>query len=123
MKDERNYYIKLSLILIVISIILLFKLVFEFIQSYELGALIFDLLALIWPFIGISTAIEFLMKDKWGWGGILFHIFILYCGIYYAILFLFSLFILILEIEFILKLCLYFTITSLGWFAFLLYYD
>ena len=123
MEDERNYYIKLSLILIVISLILIFKFVFEAIQSYELGPLIFDLLALIWPFIGISTAIEFFMKDKWGWGGILFHIFILYCGFYYAILLIISLFNFILEIGFMLKFCLHLLIVFLGWFGFLLYYD
>jgi hypothetical protein len=67
--------------------------------------------------------VEFLSRDKWGWGGILFHIFILYCLIYYSIIILVSMFDFSLNFTFIFSFCLNLSIMIIGWFGFLIYYD
>ena len=124
MEDERKYYLIISIILLIISAILLFKFLPNIIfWNTSSDSFLFDLLGLIWPFMGIHCAIEFLLRDKWGWGGILFHIFILYCSIYYLILIIIAIFSFSYQFEFIFPFLLNLVISVLGWFGFLLYYD
>lgn len=124
MEDERKYYLFLSLILLTLSSLLLIKFLPNIVfWNTSSNSFIFDILGLIWPFFGISCAIEFLLKDKWGWGGILFHIFILYCAIYYLIMTIIAGFNFSHQLEFLLPFLLNLAITVLGWFGFLLYYD
>lgn len=124
MEDERKYYLILSLILLILSALLLIKFLPNIILwNTSSKSFLFDILGLIWPIIGIHCAIEFLLKDKWGWGGILFHIFILYCAIYYLIIIVIAIFSFTYQFEFLLSFSLNLAVLVLGWFGFLLYYD
>ena len=126
MDDEKKFYMNLSIILVIISGLLLLRLLPNiFLWNISSSSFFIDLIGLIWPLIGISIAIEFLrsQRDKWGWGGFLFHIFILYCGIYYLILIIQSIIDFSVEISFIYNFVLYLAISGLGWFGFLYYYD
>ena len=124
MEEERKYYIILSLILLILSALLLLKFLPNIIfWNTSSNSFVFDILGLIWPFMGIHCAIEFLLRDKWGWGGILFHIFILYCAIYYLIMTVIASFNFSYQFEFILPFILNLAISMLGWFGYLLYYD
>ena len=124
MNEERKHYLILSFILLINSLLLLFKFLPSIIFWNTLSdTLLFDILGLIWPLIGIQCAIEFLFEDKWGWGGILFHFFILYCAIYYLILIIISSFSFLFQIEFIFSFSINLAITILGWFGFFYYYD
>jgi hypothetical protein len=124
MEEERQHYqILIILILINVSLLLIKHLPNVLAWNTESSDFIWDILGLIWPIMGISIAGEFLLKDKWGWGGILFHIFTLYCGIYYSILVIQSLISFQLDIAFILSFMIQLSIGLVGWITFLYYYD
>ena len=124
MEDERKYYLILSLILLIISALLLIKFLGNIIfYSNTTEISLFNLLGLIWPIIGIHCAIEFLSRDTYGWGGILFHFFILYSAIYYLVLIIIASFSFSFQSEFLYTFSLNLAISILGWFGFLLYYD
>jgi len=124
MDEERKYFLFLSAIVSILSVLLLIKFLPN-VLSWNVSAstFLFDLFGLIWPFLGGSIVVEFLSRDKWGWGGILFHIFILYCLIYYSIIILVSMFDFSLNFTFIFSFCLNLSIMIIGWFGFLIYYD
>lgn len=124
MEEEKKHYLVLSSLILTNSILLLIK----FLPSVILWdtnseTFLFDLLGLIWPLMGSSVAIEFLLGDKWGWGGILFHLFILYCAIYYAVLIVEGMFTFQLELNFILTFITNLSIGVIGWVSFFYYYD
>lgn len=77
----------------------------------------------VWPLIGIYTGIKFLRDDKWGFGGILFHLFILYCGIYYLALSITDIVTILSHAMEILPIIVDFATSSLGWLGFFMYYD
>ncbi|MHA1292738.1 MAG: hypothetical protein ACTSQJ_08745 [Promethearchaeota archaeon] len=119
MKEERKHYLTLSIIIFAISALLLLKLLPNvIIWNNHSENFLFNLLGLIWPIIGISTAIEFLTGDKWGWGGIMFHFIMLYCMLYYLYLIIIAIYIgAIALLLFNLIICV------LGWIGYLYYYD
>ncbi len=126
MEDEKKYYLAISALLLINSSLLLLR----FLPSIILWStndddFLFNLLGLLWPIIGVSTAYEFLRheRDKWGWGGILFHIFVYYCGIYYTILTIVSIITYTISFEFIISFLLNISIASIGWLTYLFYYD
>ena len=124
MEDERKHYLILSLILLILSAILLIKFLPNIILwNTSSKSFVFDIIGLVWPIFGIHCAIEFLLRDKWGWGGILFHIFILYSAIYYLVLIIIACFSFSFQSEFIYTFSLNLAVSILGWFGFLLYYD
>ncbi|MFX0033063.1 MAG: hypothetical protein ACFE8E_10390 [Candidatus Hodarchaeota archaeon] len=126
MKCLRKYYLIYGFILIILSILLLFKYLPNAIVSIITSNEHFlDLISLVWPILGLSVAFEFLRKkiDVWGWGGILFFIFILYCGIYYLLLVLISLFNFSISFGFVIDFILNISICSIAWLAYFLYYD
>jgi hypothetical protein len=119
-----RYHFILGLIVLVNSGLLLFKIFLEmFVWQLSFSSLFWDSLALLWPLLGIWCAVEFFRKDIWGWGGILFHFFILYCAIYYAIQTIIFLINFNLNIQSVLLIMLNFIIALLGWVGFFLYYD
>jgi hypothetical protein len=76
-----------------------------------------------WPLIGIYIGVVFVKDDKGGLGGILFHLFILYCGIYYLVLSLIDVVAIISNAVEILFVIVDFITTGLGWLGFFMYYD
>lgn len=126
MNCERKYYIIYGSLLIVLSFLILLKYLTKLIIfNTSSNEFIFNLFGLIWPIIGFSVVFEFLRKetDKWGWGGLLFFIFILYCGIYYLILIILALFNFSINYGFLLDFFLNLTICSIAWIEYFLYYD
>ncbi len=126
MDDENKYYLAISALLLTNSALLLLK----FLPSIVLWStndddFVFNLLGLLWPIMGLSAAFEFLRcdRDKWGWGGILFHFFVYYCGIYYTILTIISLFSYSNDLEFIISFVLNICVASIGWLTYIFYYD
>ena len=126
MDDEAKFYTTLSLILFALSGLLILKfLLIVVVWEISGSNIIVDYLGLLWPFIGICTALEFLRspRDKWGWGGFLFHFFILYCAISYLIISIQNILGFIIQIEFVLVFIIQLTLSVLGWLGFLYYYD
>ncbi|MHA1437546.1 MAG: hypothetical protein ACTSPD_08195 [Promethearchaeota archaeon] len=80
-----------------------------------------DIFGLIWPIIGFSAIFEFLRKDrdKWGWGGILFHFIILYGMIYCLILVIQGIIEFSITYDFFINL----SVSILAWLGYFLYYD
>ena len=126
MDEESKHYMIISIILLIISALLL-VLFLPALIGWDTSSerFVFDIVGFIWPIIGISTAFEFLRsdRDKWGWGGILFHFIILYSMIYYLIMVVQGIFEFSFELAFIGKFIIYIAITALGWFGFLYYHD
>lgn len=122
MEQEQKFFAVLSLIIFANSVLLIVK--FLLIWSFSSPSLC-DYLGLLWPVIGIAIIYEFLRskRDQWGWGGLLFHIFILYCAIYYIIEFIIGISNYSIELSLILYLIIYLIISSLGWIGFFYYYD
>ncbi|MFX1498303.1 MAG: hypothetical protein ACFFBH_12320 [Promethearchaeota archaeon] len=126
MNYERKYYLVYGFLIILLCVLLLLKflpdLIILIITSNEY---ILDLISLVWPILGLSVAFEFLRKktDKWGWGGILFFVFILYCGIYYLFLVIISIFNFVSNFGFIFDFILNISICSISWLTYFLYYD
>lgn len=124
MDEEKKHYRNLVILLFILSGLLLIKILPNIIiWNTNSSQLLWDLFGLLWPFIGICTALEFLNKDKWGWGGIIFHIFILYCGIYYIILIIQGILTFSIDMLFIGSYILNIAIAVLGWLTFFYYYD
>lgn len=124
MEEEKKHYLILSALILLNSALLLIKFLPTIIEwNIDSERLFMDLLGLIWPVMGVSIAIAFLLGDKWGWGGILFHIFILYCAIYYAVLIVEGMFTFQLELNFILTFITNLSIGVVGWVSFFYYYD
>lgn len=126
MNYEREYYLIYGFLIIFLCVLLLLKYLPDLIISITTSnEYILDLISLIWPIFGFSVAFEFLRKktDKWGWGGILFFIFILYCGIYYLFLVIVSIFNFEISFGFIFDFILNISICSIGWLTYFLYYD
>jgi hypothetical protein len=79
-----------------------------------------------WPVIGTVAGIGFLVKDVSGSGGLLFHLFILYCGILYTVL---SIVDIVTIVSFagqgttLLTTVADIVVAGCGWFGFFLYYD
>ncbi|MHA1148661.1 MAG: hypothetical protein ACTSR8_10495 [Promethearchaeota archaeon] len=122
MQEEKKFFIVLSLIILVDCILLLVK--FSLVW-FLLKANLWDYLGLIWPAIGIATIFEYLrpQRDKWGWGGLLFHFFILYCGFYYIIEFILLIISFTYEQVIIINAIIYLAISTIAWIGFLYYYD
>jgi hypothetical protein len=126
MNCERKYYLIYGFVIIFLSVLLLLKYLPSIIISISTSNEYFlDLISLVWPTLGLSVAFEFLRKkiDKWGWGGILFFFFILYCGIYYLVLVIISIFNFSTNIGFIIDFTLNVSICSIAWLTYFLYYD
>jgi len=124
MDEERKYFLFLSVIVSILSGLLLIKFLPNVLYwNVSASTFLFDILGLIWPFLGFFTVLEFLSRDKTGFGGILFHIFVLYCAIYYSINILVSMFSFSVDFKFMFSFCLNLCIMVIGWFGFLIYYD
>ena len=124
MEDVRKHCLILIVILLINSTLLLLKFLPNVIVwDTSSENFLFDILGILWPIMGITAAIEFILGDKWGWGGILFHLFILYCSIYYLFLTIIAIFNFLFQIGFILAFLLELAISIIGWFGFLYYYD
>ncbi len=78
-----------------------------------------DLLGLFWPILGFWAILEFLMKDRWGWGGILSMPFLFYCAIYFPIIVIVNIITLTLTVEYFIDL----SLAVLGLIQIILYYD
>jgi hypothetical protein len=80
----------------------------------------------VWPVFGLIAGFGFLVKDVSGAGGLLFHLFILYCGILYLIL---SIADIVMIVSFsgqgttTLTTIADIIVAACGWFGFFLYYD
>ncbi|MFO8017026.1 MAG: hypothetical protein R6U96_00180 [Promethearchaeia archaeon] len=119
-----QYHILLGIIVLTNSILLLFKIFLNiFLWGISFSDIFIEGLALLWPAFGISCAIELFRKDKWGWGGIFFHIFILYCGIYYSILSIMNILSFTISFHWGITFSIHFSIAFLGWLGYILYYD
>ena len=121
MDEEKKHYYLLSLVMLIISGLLTVKYVSSLsLGNYTINTFI-EIVGIIWPIMGISTAYEFLRKDrdKWGWGGIMFHFVMLYCMIYVLILVIQAAIQFSINFEFFLNL----SISVLAWLGYLLYYD
>lgn len=124
MDEERKYFLFLSVIVSILSGLLLIKFLPNVLYwNVSASTFLFDILGLIWPFLGFFTVLEFLSRDKTGFGGVLFHIFVLYCSIYYSIIILVSMFSFSVDFKFMFSFCLNLCIMVIGWFGFLIYYD
>lgn len=119
-----RYHFILGIIVLTNSILLLYK-IFLNISLWNLSFSnpFMEVLAFLWPVIGIWCATEFFRKDKWGWAGILFHIFILYCGIYHLILSIFNILSFTISLHWVVGFIIHLSIAFLGWFGYILYYD
>ncbi len=121
MEEEKKHYIILSIILLIISTLFFLKfLAVLIIWDYNIEEFL-DIFGFIWPIIGYSTVYEFLRKDrdKWGWGGILFNIVMLYSMIYCLFLVIQGIAQLSITTDFFLNL----SISVVAWIGYLLYYD
>ncbi|MGV9204569.1 MAG: hypothetical protein ACOC44_11200 [Promethearchaeia archaeon] len=87
------------------------------------SALFMEVLGILWPILGISCVVEFLRKDKWGWGGIFFHLFTLYCMIYYSIMTVMAIFAFSGTFHWWITFLLHFAIALIGVASYLFYYD
>ena len=124
MQEEKQHYLILSVLLWFNSALLLAR----FLPNLVLWnpgseTFLIDLLGLIWPIMGISASIEFLLADKWGWGGLLFHFFVLYCGIYYLVLIIQAILAPIASWAHVISIIMDVAISTVGWLSFLYYYD
>ncbi|MGQ4876346.1 MAG: hypothetical protein ACP6IY_19970 [Promethearchaeia archaeon] len=126
MNELRKNYTILSLLVLILSGLLILNVFFK-IYSSKISVIwvSYNLLDLIWPIMGFGIIFEFSRKDidKWGFGGLLFHFFILYCAIYYLILFFQILLNFSFQLYIIFELIIYIMISILGWIGFLYYYD
>ena len=121
MDEEKKHYLLMSLIMLLISSLLLIKFLSGLILwNYSLNNFL-EILGIIWPIMGYSTVYEFLRKnrDKWGWGGILFHFVIIYSMIYCLILVIQGIVEVAINIDFFINL----SVSILAWLGYLLYYD
>ena len=121
MNEEKKHYYLLSLIMLIISSLLLLKFLSGLmVWNYTINNF-FEIFGFIWPIMGYSTVYEFLRKnrDKWGWGGILFNIVILYSMLYCLLLVIQGIVQFSITVQFFLNL----SISILAWFEYLLYYD
>ena len=119
-----RYHFILGFMVLINSGLLLLKTFLEiFVWHLPSSALIWDILALLWPVLGIWCAVEFFRKDEWGWGGVLFHFFMLYCAIYYAIQTILLLIDFTIGIQWAMYLLMYSAISFFGWVGYFLYYD
>ena len=126
MEKEQQFYRILSLIILILSMLLIVKYCIHITNTrLNILSFIWESLDLIWPIMGFAIIFEFLRKnrDKWGWGGLLFHFFILYCGIYYLIVLIQGFIGFTLEGIFLTHLLINAAISVLGWIGFLFYYD
>jgi len=119
MEEERKHYVIISSILLSISGLLLLKSLPNVIIRNLSSEFIWDLLGLLWPVMGISVAVEFLLGDKWGFGGLLFHFIVPYSMFYYLYLSIQA----IITITFVGTFFIDLSVCVLGWIVFLLYYD
>ena len=125
MDEEQKHYLRLSVILLVISTLLLIKLIPNILFNPASGRIFNDMFDLIVPIMGISTVYEFLRskRDQFGWGGILFHLMMIICVVNFTILSIQGIMSFSFEITYILGFSLNITVCILSYLGFLLYYD
>jgi len=111
LSESKKYTLTLSGIYFANCILLLIK-------FYPYSEFI-DLIGLLWPILGFWAILEFLIKDRWGWGGILSVPFLFYCAIYFPIIVIVSIISLTITAEFFIDLIL----AVLGVLQIILYYD
>lgn len=125
MNNERKHLVILSSAILFLTILLFIRSLLSIIEPTQ--SQIFrnsGYVDLIWPILGLIIVIQFLRNDTDGWGGILFHIFILYCGIYFAIFVIITLLGSYSSlINVFLSLLLYMSISAIAWMTYLYYYD
>ena len=76
-----------------------------------------------WPLLGMYTGTAFFRKDEDGFGGIIFHLFILYCAIYYLVLSIIDITTFTSSIASIIFTILNVATTGIAWFGLFMYYD
>ena len=125
MDEEQKHYLRLSLLILTISILYLIKYIPSILFNPSSERLLNDLFDLLVPIIGFSTIYEFLRpkRDQFGWGGILFNIMMIICVINFTILSIQGLFSFSFEITYFLGFVLNISVCILSWFCLLLYYD
>ena len=78
-----------------------------------------EIIGLFWPILGFWAILEFLLKDRWGWGGILSVPFLFYCAIYFPI----NVIVNIISLTFTAKFFIELSLAVLGVIQIILYYD
>lgn len=111
MSEPRKYNLTLSGIYFINCILMLIK----FFPYSEF----IDVIGLVWPIFGFWAILEFLRKDRWGWGGIISQPFLFYCAIYFPIIVIINLIKLSFTAEFFIDL----TLAILGVIQMIIYYD
>ena len=111
MDEDKKFCVILSGIFFANCILLLIK-------FYPYSDFI-EIIGLFWPILGFWAILEFLLKDRWGWGGILSVPFLFYCAIYFPIIVIINIITLTFTAEFIIDL----SLTILGAVQIILYYD
>ena len=84
MDEEKKHYWRLSMLLLIISSLLLLKFFLSMNAWDNSIESLLNIFSIIWPIMGFSVIFEFLRRerDKFGWGGMLFHFLILYSMFY-----------------------------------------
>nr|MDO8111114.1 hypothetical protein [Candidatus Sigynarchaeota archaeon] len=124
MNDKRTYSHILGLILFCISGLLVLRVLPEIFAWNSPATNKFGIIfTIVWPVLGVLDGIEFLGKDKTGWGGILFHLVILYALIGYTVQGIIDVVNAFQQSGIIVTLIVDISIAALGWLAFFYYYD
>jgi len=125
MDEEQRHYLRLSIILLVISCLLLLKYIPNILFNPNSERFFNDLFDFLVPIMGVCTVYEFLRpkRDQFGWGGILFHLMMIICVVNFTFLSIQGILSFSLEISTLLGFLLNLSVCILSWFCLLLYYD
>jgi hypothetical protein len=111
MSESEKFTLTLSGIFLVNCILLLIK-------FYPYSQFL-DFIGLFWPILGFWAILEIILKDRWGWGGILSQPFLFYCAIYFPIIVIINIISLSFTAEFFIDL----SLAILGIIQMIFYYD
>ncbi|HME52531.1 MAG TPA: hypothetical protein VKM55_09960 [Candidatus Lokiarchaeia archaeon] len=118
MSWERKQPVVLSIIIFALCLLLVLNMLPALLAGY-----VASIFMVIGPLLGVYTGIQFLKNDADGFGGIIFHLFILYCGIYYLVLSISDIVTIVSHAVEVLPVIIDFAIAGLGWLGFFMYYD
>ena len=116
---NRKQPISLCIIIFTLCILLAIDMIHVLVNGNEI---IFFIMTVA-PLFGMYTGVAFLRKDKDGFGGIIFHLFMLYCAIYYLVLSIVDIATVASNVWNIFYMILNMATTGLGWLGLFMYYD